>query len=124
MGHWQLALLLRVSLSKLSLCLLFCRIVQLGTFMASNCVPHLGMTRTLWRPSTTIDSLPALGCSVRWQVQGLAADLVRYWVMRTLQRAMLLPDLLQKLNVCLLSCRSVFWATSIATNRVTLLGKS
>ena len=77
-GLLQLASLLQDLLLKLSICLLFCRTVQSETSMANNCVPLLGTTRTLWRPSTTIDSVPALWCSVRWQLQGLAVDMVRY----------------------------------------------
>ena len=92
--------------------------------MASNCVPPLGTTRTLWWPSTTIDSVPALWGRVRRQVQGLAADLVRYTAMRSWQPAMLLQALLQKLNACLLPCRSAFGAVSIATNRLRLVGGS
>ena len=89
--------------------------------MAKNCVPLLERTRTLWRPSTTIGSVPALWCNVRWQLQGLVADLVRYWVVRTLQLAMLLQEFLPKLIVCWLPCRTIFVATSNATNRVPLL---
>ena len=68
--------------------------------MADNCVPVVGTARTLWRSTITIDSAPALGCRVRLQLQGLAAGLVRYWVLKTLRLAMPLQAFLPKLNVC------------------------
>ena len=102
----QLALLLQDLLLKLRICLIWNRAVSLEASMANNCVPLLGRTRTLWRPSITINSVPILWQSVRWQLQQLAADLVRYWVLRVLQLAVLLQDSLLKLNIRLPSCRA------------------
>ena len=86
----QLALLLQDLLLKLRISWIWYPAVSAETFMANNCVPLLGSTGTLWRPSITINSVPMLWQSVRWQLQQLAADLVRYWVLRILQLGMLL----------------------------------
>ena len=95
------------------------RAVSVETFMANNRVPLLGPTGTLWRPSVTINSVPMLWQGVRWQLHQLAADLVRYWVLRVLQLAVLLQDSLLKLNIRLPFCRTSLLETS---NCVPLLG--
>ena len=59
--------------------------------------------------------------SARWQLQPLAADLARYWVVRILQLAVLLQDFLLKLNLRLPFCRASLLQTSTATNCVPLL---
>ena len=59
--------------------------------------------------------------SVRRQLQRLAADLVRYRVVRTLQVAVLLQDFLLKLNIRLPFCRASLLQTSMATNCAPLL---
>ena len=117
----QLALLLQGFLLNLRICWIWYRAVSVETFMANNRVPLLGSTGTLWRPSITINSVPMLWQSVRWQLQQLAADLVRYWVLRVLQLAVLLQDFLLKLNFRLPFCRSSLSETSMVPNCVLLL---
>ena len=68
------------------------------TFLPTDIVPPLGSTRTLWRPSITINSMPVLWQSVRWPLQHLAAGLVRYWGLRLLQLAELRQEFLLKLD--------------------------
>ena len=74
----------------------------------------LGSTRTRWRPAIT------LWQSVRWQLQQLAAGLVRYWVWRILQLAGLLQDFLLKLNIRMPCRRTSLLETSVDTNCVPL----
>ncbi len=120
-GILQLDLLLQDLLLRFRICLIWNRAVSLVASMANNCVPLLGRTRTLWRPSITNNSVPVLWQSVRWQLQQLAADLVRYWVVRILQLAVLLQDFLPKLNTCLLWCGAIYLEAPMANNCVSLL---
>ena len=112
----QLALLLQDLLLKLRISWIWYPAVSAETFMANNCVPLLGSTGTLWRPSITINSVPMLWQGVRWQLHQLAADLVRYWVLRVLQLAVLLQDSLLKLNIRLSFCRTSLLETSMVTH--------
>ena len=102
----QLPLLPQDPLWQLRICLIWYRAVSVETTMVNNYEPLLGATRTLRRPSITINSEPVLWQSVRWELQQLAADLVRCWVARILQPAGLLQDSLLTLNVRLPCCRA------------------
>ena len=64
----QLAVLLQDYLSKPHTCLLWCGAVYLEASMVSNCVSRLSLTGTMWRPIKTIDGVPMLRHSVRWQL--------------------------------------------------------
>ena len=97
-GLVYLALLLQHFLLKVGLCWVRHQAVRLETFMPTNSVPPLGSTRTLWRPSITINSMPVLWQSVRWPLQQLAAGSVRYWGLRILQLAELRQKFLLELD--------------------------